>query len=335
MTVFRKFFLAFSIMLSLLGAGSLGFVWIEDYSWREAIYMTVITISTVGFMEVKELSPAGQWFTIGLIISSFGTFAYAIGQLTQAVISGELAAQLKKKRLEKKIDQLEGHVILCGFGRHGSQSYAKLRAYGQTVVVIERDAAVAKEHLNDEKILHLIGDATQDNSLKAAGVERASALVTTLTKDADNLFVAISAKALNPKIRIVSRASSESAEIKMRRLGIEAIVKPENVGGTHMASLVVNPYLVEFLEELSVEGNSKMNLTDLALKDLRPDVDSITIADLQLEEETGCMLLGLRKPEGSYLVNPPLDSLLQAETRLFVLGEAQQIKKLTKRKQKH
>ncbi len=322
----------FSIIISLLGiltlVGVAGYTLIEGYDFTEAVYMTIITVSTVGFGEVSELSPAGQWFTSFLIIGSFGTFAYGLTLLTQVLVTGELVADLKRRTLNRNIGKIQDHVIICGFGRNGRRALKKLVAYGQDVLVIESDPYIIEQYIKPLDVLYLEADATEDEVLKLAGVERAKALVSTLSKDADNLFVVISARSLNSEIRLISRASSESTESKLRAVGVDSVVMPEGVGGGHMASLVMNPDIVEFLEHLSVEGSSDSNLEEIQLSDLLGEARSCSLNDLHIRQRTGCTVIGIKSPEGKYEINPNSDSVLQANSRLFVLGNANQIKAL-------
>lgn len=301
---------------------------IEDYSFTEAFYMTVITVSTVGFGEVRELSGGGQWFTAFLIIASFGTFAYGLTLLTQVLISGELVADLKRRNLNRSISKIENHVILCGYGRNGRRARQKLVAYGQQVLVIENNPQIIEQFLKPFDILYLEADATDEETLKHAGVHRARALVSTLSKDADNLFVVISARSLSAKVRLISRASSESTERKLRAVGVDSVVMPEGVGGGHMASLVMNPDIVEFLEHLSVEGSSDSNLEEIELKDLLGESRSCSLNELHIRQRTGCTVIGIKDPEGKYSVNPDSEAILRPNSRLFVLGNAAQIKAL-------
>lgn len=301
---------------------------VEDFSFSEAFYMTIITVSTVGFGEVHRLSSAGQWFTSLLIIASFGTFAFGLSSLTQTLISGELAREFKKRNLNKAIHKISDHVIICGYGRNGRRAHKKLSAYGQEVLIIENNPKIIEQHLRDEDILFLEGDATEDEVLEQAGIARARALVSTLSKDADNLFVVISARNLNKKIRLISRASSESTEKKLRRVGADSVVMPEGVGGGHMASLVVNPNTVEFLEHLSVEGSSSINLEEIELSELIGKASSCSLNELEIRQQTGCTVIGIRDPEGNYQINPASDLVLAARSKLFVLGTAEQIKSL-------
>lgn len=324
----RTFYYALSGILVLLVMGIVGFVLIEDYTLREALYMTVITLSTVGFAEVKPLSSAGQWFTAFLIVSSFGTFAYAFSVLAQSVFSGDLALYLKEKRLDKKISNLKGHTIICGFGRNGRRAYSKLSAYNQPIVVIESNSELIDSQLKGRDILFIQGDATDEEILEYAGLRRARSLISTLGSDADNLFVIITARSMHKGLRLISRSSSESTEKKLRAAGVDAVVLPEAVGGAHMATLAMKPGVVEFLDHIAVEGQSQINLEEISLSDL-PDRDKIhSLAELNLRQATGCTVIGIMDENGEYIINPDASRKLSKDTKLFVLGNSQQIKAL-------
>lgn len=302
---------------------------IEGYSVSEAFYMTVITLSTVGFQEVKPLSEYGKWFTSFLIIGSFGTFAYGFTLLAQSFLSGELSVYLKRKRLDKIISGLNGHVIVCGFGRNGRSTYRKLKAYGKEVVVIETNNDIITEYLENKDILYLSGDATKDEVLLEAGIDKADSLVSTLGEDSDNVFVVITARSLNQNIRLVSRSASDSTEKKLKAVGVNSIVMPETVGGDHMATLVVSPNIMEFLEHISVEGSSTTNLEEIEFRDLGLNKPTCNLNELEIRQKTGCTVIGLKSPNGEYIVNPSSDHVFTEESKLFVLGSSEQIENLS------
>ncbi len=328
--VFKNLYLTLFLLLSILAIGIVGFTIIEGYNFREAFYMTVITLSTVGFMEVRPLSPEGQFFTSFLIITSFGTFAYGITAITRSVFSGELAHYFKKYRLESSIRKYASHVIICGFGRNGRRAAKKLEAYNQRYVVIESNPDIIEEFLLNEGIPHIHGDATNDKVLLDAGIEKARSIITSLSKDADNLYVVISARSLNKNISIISRASNESAEEKLKAIGADAVVMPEGVGGAHMATLVMSPNIVDFLNHISVEGSSTINLEEVEVQQITGSLDSLLIKDLALRQKTGCSIIGLKTPGGEYVINPGGDTRITPRARLFVLGKPEEIEGLHK-----
>ena len=328
--IFRNLYLSLAALLAVLAAGVLGFSFIEDYSLLESFYMTVITLSTVGFKEGRPLSGSGQIFTAFLIISSFGIFAYAISVVTRSVLSGELGAYYKVYRLQNQIEKLESHIIICGFGRNGRRAAKKLQAYKQDFVVIENNEDIIEQYLNVENLLYIKGDATADDVLMSAGIEGAKSIITTLSKDADNLYVVITARELNKKINIISRAANVSTEKKLKAVGANHVVMPEGVGGAHMATLVMNPNIVEFLEFISVEGSSNINLEEIEVSQITDSSENMQLKDLALRQKTGCSIIGIKTPEGEYIINPGADTVITHHSKLFVLGKPEEIKDLYK-----
>ncbi len=328
--IFRNLYLAIGALFAVLAAGVLGYSLIEDYTFLESFYMTVITLSTVGFKEVRPLSDGGQVFTAFLIISSFGIFAYAISVVTRSVLSGELGSYYKVYRLQNQIEKLEGHIIICGFGRNGRRAAKKLQAYKQDFVIIENDEDIIEQYLKGENMLFIKGDATADDILISAGMYRAKSIITTLSKDADNLYVVISARQLNKQINIISRAANVSTEKKLKAVGADHVVMPEGVGGAHMATLVMSPNIVEFLEFISVEGSSSINLEEIEVSQITGSSESMPLKDLALRQKTGCTIIGLKTPEGKYIINPGADTVLTHHSKLFVLGKPEEIKDLYK-----
>lgn len=329
-TIFRNLYFALAALVGILTVGVLGYRFIEDYTLLESFYMTVITVSTVGFKEVRPLSESGQIFTAFLIIGSFGIFAYAISTVTRSVLSGELGSYYKVYRLENKIQVLDRHVVVCGYGRNGRKAASRLKAYNQEFVVIENDDLIINQYLKDSETLYLIGDATKDEVLEKAGIKKAKSLLSTLSKDADNLYVVITARDLNRNINIISRAATESADKKLKAVGANYVVMPEGVGGGHMATLVMSPNIVEFLDNLSIDGSSATNLEEIEVSQLTDRLDSMHLKDLALRQQTGCTIIGLKTPEGDYIVNPGAETHITPHSKLFVLGKPEEIKHLYK-----
>ena len=328
--IFKNLYFALAALISILTIGVIGFMFIEEYSVLESFYMTVITLSTVGFKEVRPLSDNGQLFTAFLIISSFGIFAYAISTVTRSVLSGELGTYYKVYRLENQIKKLKDHVIVCGYGRNGRRAARKLKAYGQDFVVIENNEDIVKQYLKGDNVLYIRGDATQDDILLKAGIKEAKSLLSTLSKDADNLYVVITGRDLNAKLNIISRAATESADKKLKAVGANHVVMPEGVGGGHMATLVMSPNIVEFLEHLSIDGSSAINLEEVEVSQITDKEGSIMLKDLALRQKTGCSVIGIKSPDGSYVINPGAETNINSNSRIFVLGKPEEIKHLYK-----
>lgn len=318
---------ALFFLLSLLTVGVVGYMTLSDFDFVEAVYMTVITISTVGFSEVQPLNNEERIFTIFLILTSITIFGYAVSAFTEAIASGEFFKQLKLKRVQQKIDTLKKHTIVCGYGRNGMQAIVKLKNYQKEFVVIEKDKALI-EQLDNEGILYVEGDATTDEVLQKAGIENASNLITALPSDADNLFVVLTAHQLNKKCRIISRASNESSYGKLKIAGADNVIMPDKLGGAHMASLVVTPDVLEFVDKLTIEGETTANLEEVVVNSLPKEYLGKTILDLDLRKKTGCTVIGYKTTDGSYIINPEASITLLADTSLIVLGRPEQIVKL-------
>lgn len=315
-------------ILLIVIIGVFGFIIIEDYTLLEAIYMTVITVSTVGFQEVVELSNNGRLFTIFLIIASFGTFAYAVSVVTTYIVGGEFNTYFKDYKVKKEIKEISNHTIVCGFGRNGSQAVHKLMTHKQEFVVIDNKPKCIEQLRDSQQYLFVNGDATLDETLESAGLSRAKALITTLSSDADNLYVVLSARQKNKNLTIISRASYDESYKKLKIAGADNVIMPNKLGGAHMASLVTTPDVVEFLDNITMEGNADINLEEISFSSLPKNFRNRTIKDLNARYYTGCNIIGFKTAEGKYVINPNADTQLIPNSKLFVLGTSEQINQL-------
>jgi len=305
-------------------------MYIETYSLNEAFYMTVITVSSVGFGVVRELSAEGRLFTSFLIIISFGTFAYAISVITTYVVSGEFRNYYKDYRVNKSVENISKHIIVCGYGRNGRQATKSLKLHNEKFVVIERKSEITERMRNEKECLFVEGDATLDEVLERAQISKAKALITALPNDADNLFVVLSSRQKNPNLNIISRASHSASYNKLKVAGANSVIMPDIVGGDHMASLVTNPDVMEFLDMISVGGDHDINLEEIAYDELPKDKPFRTIRELSATHQTGCMIVGFKTADGEFVINPSADTVLVPNSKLFVLGKAEQINELNK-----
>jgi len=308
--------------------GVLGYRYISDYSWVDALYMTTITITTVGFGEVGPLNDAAKLFTVGLILASVVTLANAIAVITEYFMNKNSFEQFKYRKMKKKIDKLSNHIIICGYGRNGMQAAQKLSSYNRPFVVIEKDKELIEKH-NDE-VLFVYGNANEDEVLLESGIENAHSIIVALPNDADNLFVVLSARQINKKIGIISRASQEASYKKLKLAGANNVIMPDKIGGDHMASLVVMPDLVEFLDNLSIIDENKVNVEEVAIEAITSNGGLQTIKDLDFRNKTGCNIIGYKTPEREYIINPEADTVLRANSKLIVLGRPEQILALNK-----
>ena len=321
-------YLAIALMLAVLLFGIFGYRYIADYSWMNAIYMTIITVTTVGFSEVGPMDAQAKVFTVILIVTSVFIFAFAISVITEYVLSRNSLQLLKKKKVKNKIDSHKNHVIICGFGRNGMQAAERLKAYKRPFVVIEREKEIIEKH--DEEILFVEGDANDDDVLLQAGLERAQFLIAALPDDAANLFVVLSARQMNKDLFIISRASLANSQKKLKLAGANKVIMPDKIGGDHMASLVVMPDLTTFMDKLSTEGEHTTNLEEVAIEDFRGQINCNSLRDLDLRRKTGCTIIGYIEPDGTYIINPEADLQLKPRSKVIVLGRPEQIHKLNK-----
>ena len=316
-------------VLILLFIGTAGYMLIESYPPIDALYMTVITISTVGFREIKPLSDTGKIFTIFLIISSLGVLAYFLSNLTQSLFKTQLGFFFGGNFKYLKQKKMENHIIVCGYGRNGNQVVHELTAFGKKVVVIDKNHELVLSKIS-EPVQFVEGDATEDQILLQAGIHKARSLITTLPVDADNLFVVLTARTLNPDINIISRASSESSEKKLRMAGVDNVVMPERVGGAHMATLVAQPDVLEFMEHLNIHGDSPVQLMEIMCSNLPKDLLHKPIKELGLREKTGANIIGYKTSAGEYILNPTPDTKLYPDSKIFVLGTKKQVEEMRK-----
>jgi voltage-gated potassium channel len=315
------------LFLAAIFIGVFGYTFFFDFSFIDGLYMTIITITTVGFGEVNPLSPEGKLFTIFLILTSISIYGYMVTVVSEFLSNSNLMEELKINKMLKKISGLEGHTIVCGYGRNGKQAVAKLKNFKKACVVIEKSPDLLKE-IEEEGLLYVEGDATNDDSLLEAGVKNAENLITALPSDSDNLYVVLSSRQLSSKLNIVSRANNESAQRKLKIAGAHNVIMPDKLGGDYMASLVVTPDLVEFVNRISLDGESYANLEEISVEDLPKKYLMKSIRELDLRKITGCSVIGFITRDGDYIINPSSDIILEPKSNLILLGRPDQIAKI-------
>jgi voltage-gated potassium channel len=316
--LFSRLLLPIALMGLTVLFGIFGYMFIEGYSFLEAIYMTTITIGGVGYGEVKPLGTGGRIFTIILIGINLGLFTYFITLVTRFFTDGEFIRSFKKQKMEKAIAGLKGHVIICGFGRNGKESANVLFRNNIPFVVVD-DKLESKPEEDFEVTYFIRGDATQDEVLLEAGIANAHSLICCMPSDATNLFVVLTARQLNPTIIIVSRASQDSTVSKLKMAGATNVIMPEKVGGAQMATLVMLPDAVELLSLMSTNNNEQFRVTEIIAG--RP----VQLATLDLWRETGCTILGIRKPDKNYTLNPGPNEQVHPGDRVIVMGGETQL----------
>ncbi len=320
----RRIRIAFALAITALMVGMVGYVFIEGYTWFEAYYMAVITLASVGYGEVHPLSDAGRLFTSIYILFNVGIFAYAISTITSIFAEGGFTKLLQDFRMNQKIESLSAHVIVCGFGRHATEVAQELSKQGVPFVIVEKQLDKL-DQLRHSEYLYLEGDATEDEVLLEAGIDRAKAIVLTLPDDADNLFITMSARQINHNLRIISRAGNLADEVKIRRAGADHTVVPEQIGGFYMATLVNKPDLVEFFNLLSNMGPSNVVFEEIEVTRLLPEIQGKTISESGLYQLARVSVVAVRYPNGQYELNPPNSEILRPDWHIVLLGNSEQM----------
>lgn len=326
--LFRKFISPVLMLTGLSIVGTVGYVVIDDFTWLNALYMTVITVGTVGFGEIQPLSSGGKIFTIFLIIASLSMVAFYITLVTRLLLDGEWRRQYRLYRQSKKLKDMNDHVIVCGYGRNGRQACEVLRQNNIRFTVIEQRPDYVAEADHDTDLV-VPGDATKDEVLVEAGIMHARALITALPSDADNLFVVLTARQLSPQLTIISRASDDHSIKKLKIAGATNVIMPDKLGGAHMASLVMIPDVHEFLSLLSTKQNEKFKIEEIRMD------KAANLGDLNLWLQTGCTVLGVKQNDNKYRRNPSPDYILLEGERLIVMGSKQQIERAKKLIESH
>ncbi len=325
-TLSLKFAIALFLLELVLGVG--GYIWIEGYRFIEAFYMTIITISTVGYGEVKSLSPAGQLFTTILIILNIGIFGYAASAFTYFIIQGNIFKKLKRRDMDKRINLLHHHVVLAGYGRFGDEIANQLREMEVPFVIIEKEDEVIEQIKNQKDLLYIHGDATEDQVLLDAGIKRADAIITAVHDDTSNLYTVLSARQLQPGISIISRAQTAKAGDKLKLAGASHVVLPKKIGGFYMAALVHKPDAIEFFSFLTNKPNADISFEEYHYEQLPESFRDKSLNQIEFRKKTGVNVIAYRDQEGKFVVNPPADLVIAPNTSIIVIGTREQICKM-------
>lgn len=328
-TNFKQAYLALGLLFSIIIIGTIGYS-ILGYTPSEAVYMTIITIATVGFEEVHPLDNNGMWFTSILVVVSIGIFFYAVTSFTRYIVEGVFMNTYKDTQVKRKIEKLSDHVVICGYGRNGKQAALELYEHNVKVVIVEQNPEIIQILRDTPGILYVEGDASDEEVLKLTRPESARALITTLPQDADNLFVVLSAKEMNPEIIIISRASLDSSAVKLKRAGATNVIMPDKIGGQRMAKLVAQPDVVEFIELILLQSIDSVVLEEISCHNLSSSFVGKSISELDIRNNSGANIVGLKRKDKSYMINPVPETTLTTSDKLFALGTKSQINQLIK-----
>ncbi len=320
----RKLIQAIVLLIISLVAGILGFHLIEGYNLSDAFYMSVITISTVGFSTVGALTEPGKIFVSFYIVFNLVVLAYGISVITTYIFEGGLKNIIRKYKFDQEIRKMKNHVIVCGYGRNGSRACSELMQNAKNFIVIENNSEIYNQIPPDMGIHAVHGDATLEETLKQAMVETADYIITTLPRDSDNVFISLTAKELNPSIRIISRASDTHSEKKLKRAGVDKVIMPDVLGGLHMAQLITKPYVIEFLELLNGIGEYKIRLEEISYSELKEEFRDKTIAELHIRKVTGVTVVAY-KNKGQFSFNPGPETKLVEDAIIIIVGEEGQL----------
>jgi voltage-gated potassium channel len=326
--LWRRLILITTALLLTLCVGTIGFRFIEGYPLFDAFYMTLITITTVGYQEIHPLSHTGRVFNSFLILFGVSAMFFVLGAVTQSIIEFELQDHYGKRRKQRMIAQLQDHVIVCGFGRVGRNASCELQRGKVPFVVIDRNPQRI-DRASAAGMLTLLADATRDECMREAGVARARGLIAALPSDAENLFIILSAKNLNPRLTIATRASEEEAEQKLRRAGADTVFAPYTMAGHRLAHALLRPHVVEFLEFATGALAPKVRMEQVRVAENTACVNK-SLAEMPHAGDLRIVVLAIRRPDSDMMFNPGPETKLRAGDYLIVLGEQPDLERLEK-----
>lgn len=315
-------FVVLAALVVVVLVGTIGYL-LLGFELLDAAYQTVTTVSTVGFREVEPLSPNGQIFTMVLILVGVGATLYALATVMELILEGRLNELLGRRRMEQSIAAKHDHVIICGWGRVGRAIAAEVHAAKRDLVIVELDPLRVANETHDT----VVGDATEDDVLKAAGLDRASALVAAVDSDAANSFIVLSARALREDLFIVARARGQYSEGKLRRAGADRIVNPQSIGGARMAAFVLQPHVAEFLDVVMRDGALEFRLEEVEVPVGSP-LAGVTLGESSLRDRTGALVLALRDPDGQFRTNPRSDTRIEPGEVIIAIGTPAELESL-------
>lgn len=322
----RHLKISMTVLLLLVSAGTAGYMAIEKWRFIDALYMTVITLGTVGFKEVHDLSDPAKVFTMVLIVFGVSVLGYIVGSLAQIMFEGQIQRVMGRLKVEKMIDKLNDHYIICGYGRIGSLICKEFKANGLQFVIVEKSPETA-ERLDEDGYLYMKGDATLDETLLKAGIKRAKGLISVVTSDTENVYITLTARGLNPDLYILARSGEEGSDIKLKRAGANKVVSPYIIGGTRMAQSILRPNVVDFIEIATGSEHIDLQMEEISIPPHSAFAGE-TLVSSGFRRETGVIIIGIKKAHGKMVFNPHSQAKIEGGDTLIVLGEPIAIDKL-------
>ena len=322
----KHLIVSFVLTLLIIGFGTAGYMAIEGWEILDAFYMTVITMGTVGYNEVHEISKTGRLFTVLLIFFGVGFFVYLAGVVVQFMVEGRMRAILGRRRLDKKIDQLNNHYIVCGYGRIGRVLCKNLQRKPLDLVVIEKDRELIPV-MDEEKVLYVCGDVSDEANLIKAGIKRAKGLVAVLATDADNVFLVLTARQLNPDIHIVARACRAESKSKLRAAGANNVESPYEMGGVSMAQRILRPTVTNFLDLAFTYSRKDIQMEEIPVSSSSA-LSNVMLKDSGIRQKFNLIIIAIKKSDDSMLFNPSFETLIKAGDTVIAVGEEANLKKL-------
>ncbi|MFC1496755.1 potassium channel family protein [Candidatus Margulisiibacteriota bacterium] len=316
------------ILIYIIIAGVFGYVIVEKVPFVDALYMVVITVSTVGFREVIELSVAGKLLTMGLILFGVGTVAYTAGQVVELIMEGQIVGFRRRQVMEKRIAELKDHYIICGFGRVGKQVAEDFQSEKTPFVVIDSRPEITEE-LEGSSLAFIVGDIASDEILEKAGIRKAKGIIASADSDAANVFVTLSARVLNPEIYIVARSASKDSENKLRKAGANRVLTPYLIAGRRMAAMVQKPIAIDFLDTVMHSEHLHLALREFAIPE-KSRLVAKTLAETKIRQKSGATVLAIRSKDGSFNLQPIGSSKIEMEDILITIGTQEQLDLLEK-----
>jgi len=324
LTLKKQLFNTIILLFIIAVAGTLGYHFIEKWTYLESLYMTVITISTVGYGEIHALSMLGKVFTIILIISSLGLVGFAFSALASFIIGGELNKIIRGRKMDKQIEKLNNHMIICGCGNTAKCVAEEFIKTKTDFVIIDKNINMINATSEFQNCLFAEGDATEDETLILAGIKRAKGLITSLSEDKDNVFVVLSARDLNPDLRIISRLTNENNFEKLKKAGADEIVSPNSIGGMRIASVMLRPHVVNFLDAMLKVSQKTLRMEEYTVTQ-KTSFKDMTLGKANIGRKTGLLVVAVKPHNDTYRFNPGADTLMKENDILIVMGAVDQL----------